>query len=199
MEAERIAKRYAEARDEPVAHWDGVAATESRLKSIVEPPRVLHLATHGYYLTEAERPMMMSALLLAGANKGASGPVGPDSEDGILFAIEAMGLNLQGVELVVMSACDTASGWVDYSEGVYGLGRAFRIAGAENVLMTLWQIEDRLAMEFMVDFYDHWLSAPDMDPAIALRATQLQWIADADPLKHDPAAWAPYILLQNGL
>jgi CHAT domain-containing protein len=73
--------------------------------------------------------------------------------DGILFALEAQGLNLEGTELVVLSACDTAQGSLDYSEGVFGLARALPTAGARNVLVTLWKLNDGEARDFMVEFY----------------------------------------------
>jgi CHAT domain-containing protein/Tfp pilus assembly protein PilF len=186
---------------EPITVWEGADAKEGRVKSLSEPPRVLHLATHGFYLAskgEVERPMLLSGLPLAGANRGLAGTLDADGEDGILYAIEAMGLNLHGSELVVLSACDTAKGTVDYSEGVYGLSRAFRIAGADNVLITLWPLYDTRAREFMEDFYTLWLREYD-DPADALIATQRYWAASSDPQRSDPIAWAPFVLVQNGL
>jgi CHAT domain-containing protein len=93
--------------------------------------------------------------------------------DGILFALEAQGLNLEGTELVVLSACDTAQGSLDYSEGVFfGLARALRTAGARNVLVTLWKLNDGEARDFMVEFYKTWLAQVRSDPAKALRVTQ---------------------------
>ena len=182
--------------------WLGQEARERRLKSLSEPPRVLHLATHGFYLSSGaavERPMLLSGLPLAGANPGLRGDLDPDGEDGVLYALEAASLALDGSELVALSACDTAQGTVDYSEGVYGLARAFRIAGAENVLMTLWPLADQRAKEFMVDFYNLWLNHDGFeDPAVALRAVKRSWSGRADSYYADPVAWAPYVLIQNG-
>ena len=200
-EVDNIARRYAENRiDDPVKVWTSGEARERRLKTLVEPPRVLHLATHGFYLsTDApvERPMLLSGLSVAGANLGLAGNTDPDGEDGILYGLEAMGLNLQGTELVALSACDTAKGTIDYAEGVYGLGRAFRIAGADNVLITLWSLGDALARDFMTEFYIEWLTRHG-DPAMALAVVQKEWASSADPARADPQAWAPYILVQNG-
>lgn len=93
--------------------------------------------------------MTLGGVALAGATLGLAGKVGPD---GILYALETADLNLEGTELVTLSACDTGQGAVDRSEGVYGLVRAFQIAGARDVLMTLWPLSDPLARAFMEDF-----------------------------------------------
>ena len=95
---------------------------------------------------------------------------------------------------MVLSACDTAKGSVDYSEGVYGLVRALRIAGARNVLVTLWPLQDGEARDFMVAFYRTWLSQTRSDPAKALREMQLSYVRQ-DTLR-DPRIWAPYILIE---
>ena len=116
--------------DEPAEVWSGVDASKGRLMALKAPPRVLHLATHGFYRpNESREPMLLSGFALAGANRELAGT----GADGLLFALEAEGLNLDGTELVVLSACDTAQGSLDYSEGVFGLARALRTAGARNV------------------------------------------------------------------
>jgi CHAT domain-containing protein len=94
----------------------------------------------------------------------------------------------------VISACDTAKGNVDYSEGVFGLARALRTAGARNVLVTLWPLEDGMARDFMVDFYKNWVGQSHSDPAKALRQTQLDWIKYKD--RRDPRIWAPYVVVE---
>jgi CHAT domain-containing protein len=95
---------------------------------------------------------------------------------------------------VVLSACNTAQGNVDYSEGIYGLVRALRLAGARNVLVTLWPVNDGEARDFMVAFYKNWLTQTHSDPAKALRDTQLSYL-EKDKLR-DPRVWAPYILIE---
>jgi tetratricopeptide (TPR) repeat protein len=115
---------------------------------------------------------------------------GPGGDGGVPEALRRRA----GGTLVVLSACDTARGDVDYSEGVFGLARALRTAGARNVLVTLWPLDDLLARDFMADFYKNWFSAVNGDPATALRDTQLQWIRDAR--RSDPAAWAPYVVIE---
>jgi CHAT domain-containing protein/tetratricopeptide (TPR) repeat protein len=193
-EANKVTEWYRRLRkDEPTEVWSGANASKARLMALKSPPRVLHLATHGFYLLppgESREPMLLSGIALAGANRELAGT----GADGILFALEAQGLNLDGTELVVLSACDTAQGSLDYSEGVFGLARALRTAGARNVLVTLWKLNDGEARDFMVAFYKTWLSQSRSDPAKALRDTQLSWLQQ-DKLR-DPRVWAPYILIE---
>nr|VFJ49940.1 MAG: CHAT domain-containing protein [Candidatus Kentron sp. DK] len=162
----------------------------------------MHLATHGFFLEKkgdsTDRPMTLGELALAGANRGIMEEIGPDGEDGILYALEAQNLNLERTELVVLSTRDTGKGEVDVSEGVYGLTRAFRTAGARNILMTLWPLHDELAAEFMIDFYRNWPSGDSSTggslrstPATALRETRLAWIESEDEKKRNPRYWAP--------
>ena len=170
----------------------GPEAGEDRLKALTPPPRVLHLATHGFYLDQedsAERPLVLSGIALAGANRGGGG-----GEDGVLYGLEALGLNLDGTGLAVLSACKTGQGSVDYSEGVYGLVRALSIAGARQVLVTLWPVRDGEAAEFMADFYRSWLTDGG-EPAPALRTTQLAYATGPDPARNNPRRWAPYTLV----
>jgi CHAT domain-containing protein len=174
-------------------------ASEYQIKHLDAPPHVLHLSTHGFYLSasedRAERPMMLSGLALAGSNLGLKGQKDKGNEDGILFAIEVAGLNLSGTELVVLSACDTGKGAIDYSEGVYGLLRAFRLAGAHDVMMTLWPLYDQSSSEFLSHFYKTWLGSADMTPSKALRQTQLSFIKQ----NKDSRLWAPYVMVGGTL
>lgn len=179
----------------------GDAAREGLLRAAVQSPRVLHIATHGFYLPSPERarahPMALAGLALSGANHGLAEDR-PAEEDGVLWALEAMSLPLAGAELVALSACDTAKGVLDAAEGVYGLGRAFQIAGARNVLLTLWALNDARARRFMEAFYERWLSGAYEGPADALHATKLDWARADDPARSDTAVWAPYFIVQNG-
>ena len=155
----------------------GPNATEAELRE-VSSPRVLHLATHGFFLPEVElgkqtnplqqpseipkakleNPMHRSGLALAGAQgtlrAWGRGEVPPIENDGIVTAEEVGGLKLNGTWLVVLSACDTGSGEARAGEGVMGLRRGFIQAGEQNLLMTLWPISDRTTVQIMLDFYD---------------------------------------------
>ena len=112
-------------------------------------------------------------MALAGANRA----LREAGRDGILYAIEAQDLDLEGTELVVLSACETAQGQIDYGEGVYGLVRALRTAGARHVLVTLRPVDDARRTRLHGRFYRHWLGQDRSDPAAALRAAQLEMLA----------------------
>ena len=173
-------------------------ATEEALEQAINGHDIVHLATHGFFLSEIERktkpeetmlgaggldqqvpvvisdPMYRSGLALAGAqstfNLWKNGQVPPPSKDGILLAAEANLLNLRGTDLVVLSACETASGEALDGEGVMGLRRAFASAGANNTIMTLWPVNDAATVEVMDAFYEKYLSGTH--PAIALAEVQ---------------------------
>lgn len=149
-------------------HFD-TDASEAFVKSI-KNPRFLHIATHGFFLKDldgplagevmgierkklVDHPLLRSGLLLAEANHAFV-----NGGDGVLTALEAMNLNLDETDLVVLSACETGLGDVKNGEGVYGLQRAFQVAGARTVLMSLWSVADQATQELMTAFYENWLS-----------------------------------------
>ncbi len=191
-EVTEIEQLYRAARPtETVTNWSEGDASEAKLFEMEAAPRVLHLATHGFYLEPhqpADRPMLLSGVALSGANLALT----RQADQGILYALEAQALNLEGTELVVLSACETAQGVVGYSEGIYGLVRALRTAGAQNVLVTLRTIGDQSAAEFMAEFYTRWLSQPPgtSDPPAALQDTLLHYI-DTDP----DFDWLPFQII----
>ncbi|WP_372575199.1 CHAT domain-containing protein, partial [Ruegeria jejuensis] len=201
-EVQTIGAHYADfRRDEPAPIvFTGTEATEAALKSLANPPRVLHFATHGYYLQSGSirgRPLLQSGVTLAGANRALAGGIGADGENGILHAVEAQTLNLYGTELVVLSACDTGQGAHDYSEGLEGLPRAFYVAGAQNVLAALWPVGDQAAANFMTRFYQNWLEQTTSNPAAALRKTKLWYLQQTDPSLNTPLNWAPFVLFEG--
>ncbi len=181
--------------------WQGAEASEAKLKSLTQPPRVLHLATHGFYVPrdglDQVRPMALSGLALSGANRSLHGFHSPDGEDGILYALEVLSLNLEGTELVTLSACDTGKGAVDYSDGVYGLTRAFRVAGVRNILMTLWPVGDDSTRAFMQLFYHHWFSGGMTDAALALDKTRQAFLQHKCTDWHNSHVWAPFVLVES--
>jgi CHAT domain-containing protein len=183
----------------------GSEAREELLKG-ARSPLVLHLATHAFFLRDlprpasseraaqtgplpavqpAENPMLRSGLALAGANR-----IGAEGEDGILTALEASTLHLSGTELVTLSACDTGVGEIDRGEGVLGLRRAFALAGARSLLMTLWSVNDRATGRLMEAYYERLRKGEGR--SAALRAVQRQFLKD--PVLGDPYYWAPFIL-----
>ncbi|MGD1905294.1 MAG: tetratricopeptide repeat protein [Leptolyngbyaceae cyanobacterium] len=187
----------------------GADATENVLKQ-VQGPQILHIATHGFFLGDLpavppintrglgvvsatdlppeaplENPLLRSGLALAGFNQRASG-----EEDGALTALEAAGLDLYGTQLVVLSACETGVGEVITGEGVYGLRRAMTIAGAETLVLSLWQVDDIATQEAMTAYYEYLLAGSGR--AESLRQVQLEMIDSNSRYAH-PYYWAAFI------
>jgi CHAT domain-containing protein len=185
----------------------GESATKSALKQTVAP-RILHIATHGFFLqipqtvadgnarlatatrgaeaaAESDNPLLRSGLALAGANRRG----GAMADDGILTALEASGLNLWGTKLVVLSACDTGLGEVHNGEGVYGLRRAFVLAGAESLVMSLWPASDYSTRSLMTSYYRNLKQG--LGRGAALRQVQLDMLR-RNPQLH-PFYWANFI------
>ncbi|MGF1534123.1 MAG: CHAT domain-containing protein [Bernardetiaceae bacterium] len=145
-------------------------AKEQAIKEMLKP-NVLHIATHGYFAEDTKgrftyltNPLFRSGILLTGAAKTlAEGQylrsnVELGIEDGILTAFETMNLNIDNTDLVVLSACETGLGEIRNGEGVFGLQRAFIVAGARSVLMSLWKVDDTATQQLMTEFYRQWLS-----------------------------------------
>ena len=133
-----------------------------------------------------ENPLLRSGLALAGFNIRSSGP-----DDGVLTALEVANLNLDGTQLVVLSACETGVGDIANGEGVYGLRRSFALAGAETQLMSLWQVSDDGTSDLMARYYDKLTNG--MGRSEALRETQLEMIHGEGDYSH-PYYWAAFIL-----
>jgi len=126
---------------------------------------------------QIENPLLRAGLALAGANTWERrGALPPLAEDGILNAEEVCGLNMQGTELVVLSACETGLGDVDqrFGEGVFGLRRAFMLAGAKTLVMSLWHVPDEQTQQLMNNFYRFMLGPARLGRAEALRSAQLE-------------------------
>ena len=166
-------------------------ATEAALKRVAQP-RILHIASHGFFLedkpaADIENPLLRSGLILAGANQRQSGA----GEDGVLTALEAAGLNLWGTKLIVLSACETGLGSVSNGEGVYGLRRALVLAGAESQVLSLWKVQDEATRYLMVDFYRRLQRGEGRTEA--LRQAQLALLRGKRMLRRHPYYWAGFI------
>jgi CHAT domain-containing protein/Tfp pilus assembly protein PilF len=178
---------------------EGQDATKAALRAL-HGPRLLHVATHGFFLGEASRaeqtsralvlesaatpdesPLLQSGLALAGANER--------DASGVLTALEAATLDLWGTKLVVLSACETGVGKIEVGEGVTGLRRALWTAGAESAVMSLWKVDDDATRDLMIEMYSH-LSA-GAGRAEALRRAQLSVMAK--PRHAHPYFWASFI------
>ncbi len=170
VEVEALTKMLA-SQDFRVTNLLGPNATEPDFKREVAGASVVHLATHGFFLSETcndelpmvtsendipentalENPLLLSGLVLAGANtRGESNGL----DDGILTAEEIAALDLSASEWVVLSACDTGLGIIRGGQGVFGLRRAFALAGARTLIMSLWAVEDQATREYMQGLYD---------------------------------------------
>ena len=167
--------RSASDAGESAVSFTGPAANETMFKHTASEHRVLHLATHGFFLggdcesaldspaadgtssassaATRENPLLLSGLVFAGANHRDA--AGPNEDDGILTAQEIATLDLQGTEWAVLSACDTGAGEIRGGEGVFGLRRAFQLAGARTVIMSLWPVEDEATRLWMTALYRH--------------------------------------------
>jgi len=186
-------------------------ATKASLKQAAAP-RILHIATHGFFLEDRpvkiegtrglsmlrddgdlrglsvdvkiENPLLRSGLALAGANLRS----GRD-DDGILTALEASGLNLWGTKLVVLSACDTGVGVVNTGEGVNGLRRALVLAGSETQVMSLWPVSDYATQRLMKAYYARLKQGQGLGEA--LRSVKLEMMRQKGT--EHPFYWASFI------
>jgi CHAT domain-containing protein/Tfp pilus assembly protein PilF len=187
----------------------GAQATEGAIKA-AHAPRLLHLATHGFFLSERplpdallggpggeptpaeraaiaqrENPLLRSGIALAGFNQRQSG-----TDDGVLTALEAAGLDLSGTQLVVLSACESGLGQAVMGEGVVGLRRTLSMAGAETQVMSLWKVDTGRTRELMIAYYQR-LEA-GVGRSEAMRDVQLAMLAD--PATVHPNLWASFVV-----
>ncbi|MCD4785833.1 MAG: tetratricopeptide repeat protein [Candidatus Eremiobacteraeota bacterium] len=218
-EAEEIKKII---RGEKMVEYLDKSALEEVVKSIKSPTR-LHIATHGFFLEDLddtillksgmerslrmdsrggafgripikmENPLLRSGLVLAGANRLGREKLPEGCGDGILTALEISGMNLRGTDLVVLSACETGVGKTHRGEGVFGLRRAFQLAGARTVVMSLWSVPDKQTQELMVDYYGRIKNGEGKSKA--LRNTMLSIIQERRKKSgaSHPFFWASFI------
>jgi len=219
LEATEVSRLWPEHGPQDVTLLKGVAATESAVKNALPGRRVIHLATHGFFLSGEcrpsitgargvggivlsagsrtrpaveENPLLLSGLALAGAND--RGAARPGQDDGILTAEEIVGVNLQGTEWAVLSACDTGLGEIKAGESVFGLRRAFQIAGVRTVIMSLWPVDDQATVQWMHELYVARLQK-HMDTAESVQAASLAILnaRRAKGLSTHPFFWAGFV------
>ena len=206
----------------------GRDASEGGFKKLAPGRRVLHLAIHGFFLDSEDRssggpqrtpgepvenperenwsrsqlplpdgfPLLCCGLALSGASRRSDAR--PGSEDGILTAEEIIMLDLSGVELAVLSACESGLGQVQAGEGVFGLRRAFELAGVEKVIMSLWEVDDKVAESWMKLFYRSWRARHSTIPE-AVRLASLTLLEERREKQESthPHFWAAFVALGN--
>lgn len=187
----------------------GKDASEAKIKQLTSPG-ILHIATHGYFLTDVsavestkvlgvdvnaakENPLLRSGILLADCENvfDPDYHAGHDKENGVLTAYEAMSLNLDKTDLVVLSACETGLGSVRQGEGVYGLQRAFLIAGTKSIIMSLWSVSDEGTMELMTLFYTNYAKTGNKAEAFNTAIKQLK------TKYKEPFYWGAFVMLSK--
>lgn len=200
--------------------YTGAEGTEASFKALSgKKTSIIHIATHGFYWTQTEarrlrhlnflrlnenaprhtedKALTRSGLLFAGANNALTGkPIPEDTQDGILTAHEIARLDLSGLDLVVLSACQTGLGEIT-GDGVFGLQRGFKKAGAESILMSLWKVDDDATRILMTRFYEHLLAGHTKHDSLLAAQRHLRQYRTPDNTRPyaTPRYWAAFILL----
>lgn len=201
--------------------FSGAKGTESSFRRLSgKKMSVLHIATHGFYWNEREsrilaknisflkkdadmnledKALSRSGLMFAGVNQAFEAETAiPSSNDGVVTAAELSRLDFSDVDLVVLSACQTALGDIS-DDGVFGLQRGFKKAGAKSLLMTLWKVDDKATSKFMTSFYDNIVAGKNKRQALtdARRSLRTFIAPDGSVPYADPRYWAAFILLDG--
>jgi CHAT domain-containing protein/Flp pilus assembly protein TadD len=182
-------------------------ASEKNLKGI-KAPTLMHIATHGYFLADAEvgagnslgvdaenaknNPLLRSGLILANPSGQKQDTTRFDfasTDNGVLTAYEAMNLDLEGTDLIVLSACETGLGDVKAGEGVYGLQRSFLVAGANALVMSLWKVDDAATQQLMTNFYTNY--SKSNNKLKAFKQAQQQLMAKYK----EPYYWGAFVMM----
>jgi CHAT domain-containing protein len=198
----------------PSVKYLGVQANEESIKNLSgNSPDILHIATHGFYLAGekeirsknfmrlinnpiSDNPLQRSGLLFAGANRAWTHQnVIPDIEDGILTAEEIANLDFLNTKLVVLSACETGLGKAQNREGVFGLQRAFKLAGVETIVMSLWEVPDDATSKLMVSFYENLLLGYTKQEAFKKAQLALRQDEEYRKKYKTPFFWAAFVLM----
>jgi CHAT domain-containing protein len=198
-------KTDAEALQRRSLVFTGDKATEGAFRNLAgdRSPEVIHFATHGFTLPDtvgqithagapfkaSGNPLLRCGLIMAGGNIGWRGDAGLNEDDGVLTGLEISSVQLPNTRLAVLSACETGLGKIEGSEGVFGLQRAFKLAGVHYVMATLWQVPDKETAEFMEVFYTQWLNGISIRQAFSSAQQIIR-------KKHPPYYWAGFTLVQ---
>ena len=222
-EADMIAEDMKQHRV-PYIYYSGIDGTEESFKKLDGTrPKLMHIATHGFFLTEEEaeksrfvrpeielmtggdqkacrsvedKPMTRSGLLFSGCNHAIHHEQIPDGEeDGILTAQEISMLDLRGLDLVVLSACQTGLGDIVSGEGVFGLQRGFKKAGAKTILMSLDKVNDEATRILMVEFYRNLMNGKSKYQSLKEAQKHLRQVDNGK--YDDPKYWASFIMLDG--
>ena len=205
-EVEEISRSLNAKNWKTLSYTDEYASEENLRK--VSSPKVLHIATHGFYLKSIEsddklflgfensaindNSLLRSGIILAGAGPSTADSLNKDSEnDGIVTAYEASLLNLSNTDLVVLSACQTGLGDEMGSEGVAGLQRSFTIAGAKNIIMSLWPVDDDATQQLMTEFYKNYATTQNAESAFKIAQLEVK------KKYPKPYFWAAFVLLKT--
>jgi CHAT domain-containing protein/Tfp pilus assembly protein PilF len=186
--------------ERPIVRLTEASATEAQVRARIAGSRVVHFATHGFFLgawcrpaaaTTDRHPLVLAGLALAGANQREARNA---LDDGVLLAEEIVALDLRGVEWAVLSACDTGAGVVAAGEELFGLRRAFQIAGARTVIVSLWPVDDETTRQWMDAVYRARFIGNASTPA-SIRTATVKIIAArrARGLSTHPAHWGAFV------
>ena len=181
-------------------------ATENNLK-LSKDVSILHIATHGFFFPDIEKAswpigvsadnakdnvLLRSGLVLTGVlESDKMNPTMDSVSNGVMTSYEAMNLDLKGTKLVVLSACETGLGEVKAGEGVYGLQRAFLVAGADALIMSLWKVDDAATQQLMNNFYANWIKNGDKQKAF--KQAQLQLMTKYK----EPYYWGAFVMMED--
>lgn len=184
--------------------YSGEKGSELNYKNLSgKETSILHISTHGFSLghetiSEFGDPMRRCGLLLSSSLQAWNGNPRQNAEDGILLGEEIANVSLQQNDLVVLSACETALG-VTTTEGVWGLQRAFKKAGAGSIIMSLWKVDDVSTRLFMTEFYKNYLSGRSKQESFKMAQKHVRNYTDENGVElfRDPAYWAAFIMLDG--
>lgn len=194
LEVENISSMLKEKAIANNVYENAMATKTSFKKRSGKGDYILHISTHGFFndSTSLSNSMLSSGLFFAGANNywcDNYAQIGKGKDDGILRSAEIANINLSGCSLVILSACETGLGFSDSGEGVYGLQRAFKLAGAKKILMSLWEVDDRATTILMTNFYRYLLEGKDANTALEISK---KVVRDQYP---SPEEWGAFVLL----